>query len=205
MSIALLYNENELLALIAQSDELAFAKVVTHYKDKVFSIAYKLTKSTVIAEEIVHDVFLKIWNKRATLSEIHNFQAYLLIVTRNDVYKVLKKIAQNYKVVLLSDENQLSSILDTSDLLMEKEYKLLLQNAVDRLPNQQKVVYSLLRDQGLKRDEVALKLNIKPETVKFHMVRAMKSIRSFCMLHLGSLIGFSVFLLGCSKLINNYF
>ena len=185
MKNEILHSEKELLELIAKNDEFAFAKLFNHYKDRIFSIALKLTKSNVIAEEIVQDVFLNIWLRRAKLFEIQNFSAYLFIVTRNNVYKVLKGIAKDYKVVLLSDENQLSSSLDTSDILIEKEYKLLLQCAIDRLPNQQKKVYRLIRDKGLKREEVALQLNIQPETVKFHMAQAIKNIRGFCILRIG--------------------
>lgn len=188
--ILYLYNEAELLKLIAKSDEFAFTKLFTHYRDRIYSIAFKLTKSTIIAEEIVQDVFLKIWLKRANLNDIQNFSAYLFIVTRNDAYKVLKDIARNYKkVTLLTDEYQLFTNIDTSDLVMEKEFNLLLQNAIERLPNQQKQVYTLMKTQEFKRNEVAHQLDLKPETVKFHLAQAMKNIRDFCKLHLGIFIG----------------
>lgn len=197
MPTELLHNEKELLELIANSDELAFARLLTYHKDRIFSIAFKLTKSTVIAEEIVHDVFLKIWINRADLYEIQNFSAYLFIVTRNDVYKVLKRIAKNYKVVLLPEEVQIASNFDSSDHLMDREYKFLLQSAVDSLPSQQKLVYGLVREQGLKRDEVAIQLNIQPDTVKYHLSQAIKNIRDFCLLRLGTFIGFLTLFIGC--------
>lgn len=190
----ILHNEKELLELIAKGDEYAFVKLFAHYRDKIYSIAFKLTKSDVIAEEIVQDVFLKIWIKRANLFEIQNFGAYLFIVTRNDVYKVLKGIARNYKNTLLKDNDQSFATFDTTDVIIEKEYILLLQKAIDRLPNQQKQVYYLIKDQGLKRDEVAHQLNIQPETVKFHLAQAMKNIRAYCMLYLGVFTGFTIFL-----------
>lgn len=179
-----IYNEKELIELIAKGDEVAFANLVTNYKNRIYSIAFKLTKSNVIAEEIVQDVFLKIWLKRATLPDIQNFDAYIFIVTRNGVYKVLKEIAQNYKVTLLTDEHQLLTNMDTSDLVAEKEYNLLLQQAVERLPNQQKQVYKLMKNEGFKRNEVANQLDVQPETVKFHLAQAMKNIRAFCLIHL---------------------
>ncbi|MEO8415935.1 MAG: sigma-70 family RNA polymerase sigma factor [Ginsengibacter sp.] len=178
------YNENELIELIAKGDEFAFSTLVTNYKNRIYSIAFKLTKSTVIAEEIVQDVFLKIWLKRDTLPGIQNFGGYIFIITRNDVYKVLKEIAQNYRVTLLTDEHQLLTKLDTSDFVEEKEYNLLLQKAVERLPNQQKQVYKLMKNEGFKRNEVASQLDLQPETVKFHLAQAMKNIRAFCSLHL---------------------
>jgi RNA polymerase sigma factor (sigma-70 family) len=122
LSDYLLYNEKNLIHLIAQGDESAFAKLFEHYRDRIYSIAFKLTNSTVIAEEVVQDVFFKIWLKRVDLNDIQNFSAYLFIVTGNEVYKVLKRIARNYKITLLTDEDQSLANNDTADLVMEKEY-----------------------------------------------------------------------------------
>ncbi len=189
-----LHNETELLRLTAEGDESAFTKLFAHYQDRIYSIAFKLIKSNIVAEEIVQDVFLKIWLKRADLNNIQNFSAYLFVVTRNNAYKVLKGIAQNYKVIMLSDEDQTLAHNDPAELLIEKEYSLLLQNTIDRLPKQQRQVYYLVKDQGFKRDEVAQKLQIQPETVKFHLAQAMKNIRAIFMLHISIFIGFTIFL-----------
>ena len=67
------YNEEELLAFIANGDELAFTRVFDYYRDRIYSIAFKITHSTTVAEEIVQDVFLKIWLRRDHLIEIENF------------------------------------------------------------------------------------------------------------------------------------
>lgn len=192
--MGILQNEKELLELIAEGCETSFAKLLSHYRDRIYSIAFKLTKSNVIAGEIVQDVFLNIWLTRGNLNNIQNFNSYLFVVTRNVAYKALKAIAHDYKRTLLTAVDQSLIANDTADLVIEKEYNLLLQNAIDRLPNQQKKVYTLVKKQGLKRNEVADQLNIQPETVKFHLAQAMKNIRDFCMLHLSIFIGFITFL-----------
>lgn len=189
-----MYNEEEIIALIIQGDETAFGRLFEHYRDKVYSIAYKLTHSTTVAEDVVEDVFLKIWLKRNELAAIQNFDAYLFTITRNDVYKIMKVSAKNYKVSELTDLNQLPAKNDTEDYLMDKEYRSLLQKAIDRLPDQQKQVYQLIKEQDMKREAVANILRIQPETVKFHLAQAMKNIRGFCMLHLKTFIGFIILL-----------
>lgn len=194
MSCLTLHNEIELLRLTASGDESAFGRLFEHYKDRIYTIAFKLTRSNIISEEIVQDVFLKIWQKRADLNAIQNFSAYLFIIARNAAYKILKDIARTHKFVVLSDEDQALLNNDAADLLIEKEYGLILQNAIDRLPSQQKQVYYLVKDQGYKRDEVASQLHIQPETVKFHLAQAMKNIRAFCMMHLSIFFGFMIFL-----------
>lgn len=189
-----IYNEEEIIALIIHGDEAAFAIFFEHYRDKIYSVAYKLTHSTTIAEDVVEDVFLKIWLKRDNLGGIQNFGAYLFTIARNDVYKVLKITAKNYKVSELTELNQLIAKNNTEDYLMDKEYSSLLQKAIDRLPQQQKQVYHLIKVQDMKREAVANILQIQPETVKFHLSQAMKNIRSFCMIHLKTFVGIIILL-----------
>ena len=186
------YNEEELLAFIANGDELAFTRLFDNYRDKIYSIAFKITRSTTISEEIVQDVFLKIWLRRDRLIEIENFNAYLFVVTRNHVYKALKQIAKNYELTAFTEKDQLAGDNDSADLVMEKEYSSLLRKAIDRLPNQQKKVYQYIKEKGLKREEAAGLLHLSPETVKYHLAEAMKNIRNFCMLRLDMFIGFII-------------
>ena len=172
-----------LLKLVSEGDENAFKQLFDIHRNTIYSIAFTFTKSVELSHEVVQDVFLKVWLRRATLNDIQNFSAYLFAVIWNHVYKVLKQIAQNYKTTVHLIDDELLVTNDVADLLLEKEYDLLLQKAVDRLPNQQQKVYKLMKDHGLKRHEVACELNLQPETVKFHLAQAMKNIRSFCMLY----------------------
>ena len=186
------YSEENLLALIAGGDESAFTRLFEVYRDRIYSIAFSITHSTTVAEEVVQDVFLKIWLRRDRLIEIQNFNAYLFVITRHDVYKALKRIAKNYKQIDLSHDAQLPADNDSADLVVEKEYNSLLRKAVDRLPNQQKQVYQFIKEKGFKREEAADLLHISPETVKFHLAQAMKNIRTFCLLYLDMYIGFTI-------------
>jgi RNA polymerase sigma-70 factor (family 1) len=184
-----LCNEKELLDRIAHADEAAFATLFKFYKNKIYSVAYKLTHSTQASEEIVQDIFLKVWQRKADLPQLQNFGTYLFVVTKNHVYKVLKEIAANRKVVMLHNEDETIANYNSNDYVLEKEYNLVLIKAIERLPVQQKQVYTLTKDHGLKREEVATLLRVQPETVKFHLAQAMKNIRSFCLLYINLLAG----------------
>lgn len=186
MPAEILHNEKYLLSLIAQGDGGAFSRVFAFYRDRVYSIAYRFTHSTYMSEEIVQDVFMKIWAKRNDLPVINNFAAYLFIVTRNDVMRALKKIAREGRVLRVEEVRQTQAPYDSADRLMDREFDSLLHVAVEQLPQQQKKVYKYIREQGLKREEVAELLCLHPETVKFHLAQALKKIRSFCLprLHL---------------------
>lgn len=189
MSTDTLHNEKELLNCIAEGDELAFTKLFEYYRNRIYSIAIKLTHSTTLAEEIVQDVFLKLWVKKFDLINIQNFSAYLFIVTRNEVYNVLKQISRNSSACLSDEQYQNVADNNPAKQVITKEFRFLLHKAVDQLSPQQKQVYQLIKDQGLKREEAADILKIRPETVKFHLAQAMKNIRAFCTLYVDLYIG----------------
>jgi RNA polymerase sigma-70 factor (ECF subfamily) len=188
------YNEIEILLLVSEGDEMAFKELFAHYQNKLYSIALRLTRSSTLSEEIVEDVFLKIWMKRKDLSRIQNFSAYLFVITRNRVYKTLKQIAKSYETVLLTEDSKMASNDNIEDYLINKEYSSVLHEAVTRLPRKQKEVYSLIKEHGLKRDEAAYILNLKPETIKSHLAEAMKNIRSYCTLNLDMMLLIPVYL-----------
>lgn len=202
MQLSALHNETELLQMISQGDEKAFATVFDYYRNKIYGVALKLTHSTTVAEEIVEDVFLKIWSRRATLDEIENFSAYLFTIARNETYKILKQIAKNYKIVLLTESNESVAHNNTEDYVINKEFTSLLQKAIERLPQQQKQVYKLMKEEDLKRGEVAELLHLQPETVKFHLAQAMKNIRTYCMLHLNIFIGLTILVSALFEIVN---
>ncbi|HEX3933199.1 MAG TPA: sigma-70 family RNA polymerase sigma factor [Puia sp.] len=191
------YNELELLAALTEGDEAAFAELFEHYKDRIYSIAFRLTHSTVLAEEIVQDIFLTIWLRRTQLKNIQSFKAYLFVITRNEACGALKRIARHSRIG--SADTDLVAHNETDHSILAKEYQSLLQTAVDRLPKQQRQVYRLIKEEQLRREEVAHLLHIQPDTVKYHLAEAMKNIRAFFALYLGVflafVIGFSLLLL----------
>jgi RNA polymerase sigma-70 factor (family 1) len=186
------YNEPELLAALIQGNEAAFVELFEHYKDSIYSIAFRLTHSTVLAEEIVQDIFLTIWLRKTQLRSIQSFKAYLFVITRNEASRALKRIARNYRIGLQGGEADLLAHNETDNSILAREYQSLLQTAVDRLPKQQRQVYRLIKEEQLKREEVAHLLHLRPDTVKYHLAEAMKNIRAFFALYLGIFLAFVI-------------
>lgn len=186
-------NEKELLRKVSQGDESAFTVLFDAYKDKIYTIALRLTNSPSNAEEIVQDVFLKIWLKRDTLTAVEHFRAYLFTATRHHVFNALKRLSLHRQLVGeiargLTDESN-----ETENMLLDKEYQSILREAVEQLPPQQQQVYRLMKEQGLKREQVAELLKISPQTVKQHLAQAMRSIRAFCVARLDIYIALVLF------------
>jgi RNA polymerase sigma-70 factor (family 1) len=184
LSFQALYTEQELLRLVAEGDRNAFTQIYNNYRNKIYSIAFELTESTTVAEEIVQDTFLKIWVKRETLIEVEHFRAYLFTITRNYVFTALKRIARKESIEISAIQDAPLYDNDTEDRVLNNEYTRILQAAIDRLPEQQKQVYNLIKKEGLKREEAAAALHLSPETVKTHLAQAMRSIRTYCLSHL---------------------
>jgi RNA polymerase sigma-70 factor (ECF subfamily) len=150
-------SETELLRMITKGDEAAFAALFNNYRNKIYSIAYELTESTTIAEEIVQDTFLKIWLRRETLEDINHFKAYLYTIARrkNMELKIVQQAPSFYS--------------DTENRVIQKEYDEILKKAVNSLPPKQKQVYLLMKEKGLKRHEVAAELQLNEPIKGYHL------------------------------------
>ncbi|SFE60102.1 RNA polymerase sigma-70 factor, ECF subfamily [Chitinophaga sp. CF118] len=172
-----LLNETVLLARIAGGDECAFREVFDYYQRYVFTFAQKITRSGSDAEEIVQDIFLKVWFNRNQLPAIENFGAYLNRLVRNHAFNLLRHEAIVSKVKTEMGLNSSDNDLGTQQALDYKETRELLDDVVSRLPEQQRRVYTLCHHEGLKYDEVAAQLNISPDTVHYHMKLALATIR----------------------------
>ena len=173
----------EWFKLIAGGDETAFRNLFDTYWEHLYSVALMLTKSEALAEDIVQEIFLKIWNKREELPEVEKPDSYLFIIARNHIYNVLKQQQR--------EEQYNKHIFDwfegakenpESELLF-KESAELLNKAVANLSTQQRAVYKLAREQGLSYNEVAAQLNISTNTVKNHLAIALKYIREYLRHH----------------------
>jgi RNA polymerase sigma-70 factor (ECF subfamily) len=146
----------------------------------VFDLAYKLTSSRGRAKEVVQDVFLKVWNRRAELRSIENFGAYLNRMARNQSIDALRVIAREaLRLVELREEELEKSDWTTVEALDYKDTGRVVSMALAGLSPQQRRVYRLCHEQGMKYEEAALELGLSPGTVHSHMKQALKHIRFY--------------------------
>ena len=169
--------ERELLLCVSRGDEGAFTQLFNAYHQRLGLYVYRLTESRPLTQEIVQDVFVRVWLRREALSSVSSFNAYLFTAARNQALNALKQVARQR-----SGQAQLEATLgvlasEPSDSDPVEEYRLLLDKAVEKLPGQQQKVYLLHRRQGLSHAEIALQLNLSVETVKKHMSLALRAIR----------------------------
>lgn len=193
------YNDRELFLRIAQDDEQAYKAVFdTNYLNLV-RYASKILHSDLWAEEIVQDVFLKLWTVRATLPKVENPGGFLNRMVFNRIRDHLKHQKHEYKLqhylYQLDKDHVSNSTQDTFDYRIGEQ---LFAEAVAQLPKQRATIFKMRHEQGMSWDEIATELNISKYTVRNLLNLAMQNIRAYLLEHgdiSGILYGLILFLL----------
>jgi RNA polymerase sigma-70 factor (ECF subfamily) len=162
---------------LAGGEEWAFKTIYGHYRNKIFTLAFKLTRSESAALDVVQEVFIKVWMNREQLATVMNFNSYLNTVTRNHLSNAFRRLAieKTYLSQLISDEPFSLSQLQI-DPALRAEIRTLYKQALQKLSPQQRRVYLLGKQEGLKYQEIASQLHISRDTVKEYMSQAKKTI-----------------------------
>lgn len=185
--------EKELLLFkaISKGEELAFKQLFDIYKDKLFGLAISLTKSTTLAEELLQEVFISLWISRHLLANVQDPPAYIYQSTYRKLRQLVKK-EQHQQLIMLAVKEQSGLPEQANDpeiQLLLSETKRILADAVNQLSEQKRKVYQLAKVDGLSYKEISAKLNISPNTVRNHLVDALRLIREhFTQVGLGSLL-----------------
>jgi len=171
------YNEKDLLVQVSEGNELAFRQLFNTYRGRLYSYIVKITESKETAEDTVHDVFLKIWINKESLPEILNLNAYLYRMAHNHAYNGFRRMAKETLVMAELERQSGYETNDPNDKLVRKEVRQFIQDAVNKLTPQQKEVFRMSREEGLKQEEIAQRLNISIFTVKKHLTNALNYLR----------------------------
>ncbi|MCZ4223360.1 RNA polymerase sigma-70 factor [Pedobacter rhodius] len=166
-----------LLARMANDDHSSLKKLYMFFNTVLLKFAYSFVKSNEVAEEIVDDVFIRIWLNRAHATEIVNFKSYLYASVKN---RSLNHLSSSYLSDIIQIEEINIEIKDNAptgeEHLYAEDTLNIIEQAVNALPIQCSNVYQLVKNEGMKYKDVALHLNISVKTVEYHMGNALKSI-----------------------------
>lgn len=157
-------------------DQLAYKALFAHFYKSLQQFAASFVRSHEVADEVVSDVFIKVWKKRAGLNRILNLKLYLFISTRNGALNYLR----SQKKVFLQPEQyfvQLQSIyFNPEKLMLTAEMMNRVQKAINDLPPRCQLIFKLVKEDGLKYREVADLLHVSLKTVENQMAIAIKKI-----------------------------
>lgn len=163
---------------LANSDEQTFRVIFDHYKGPFHATAFKMTRSAGIAEEIIQEVFVTLWMKRKLVADADNPEGYLFTILHNSIYSHFRKLAQERRLESKLEQQREYSYNNIETILIEKEDRTILENVINQLPPQQRLIYKLAKQEGISREEIATQLNISPNTVRNHLSAAVEHLRT---------------------------
>lgn len=168
------YTDEQLTALLKEGDHAAYTEIYRRYWKKLLLIAWNHSKDELASKDIVHDVFISLW-ERYTEVEINNLPAFLATSVKFTVYKYYQKeqrrndlALQNYEYeTTVNDEDKL-------DAIFLQEY---VNGIVEKMPEKCRLVFGYSRNLGMKNSEIATKIQITEKGVEANLTRALRIIR----------------------------
>jgi RNA polymerase sigma-70 factor (family 1) len=174
------YSDGELLELLRTGDQFAFTGLYDRYYQKIYRHIFTLVQLPELTEDIVHEVFMKLWEIRGELDIKVKFHSFIYRMAHNKAIDLTRRISFDRKMrsyLLDRYQSVFQEIERSSDELGRMDA--LVEMALDTLPPQRRKVYELIRQQGLSYKEVAEKLGVTTSTVRDHLVKASVELRKF--------------------------
>jgi RNA polymerase sigma-70 factor (ECF subfamily) len=168
-----------LLQHVANGDKLAFRQLFDLYKLRLFSFVLQMTHSKVDAEEIVQDVFAKLWEIRTDLVQVDYPGKYIYTIARNKTLNHLAKLARDRQLLQQVWLNVSQADNSTEAILQAQESQRLIGEAINRLSLQRQTIFRLSREQGLTHEEIATHLGLSKSRVKNILVEILKHIKDY--------------------------
>ncbi len=164
--------------LISKGDEKELCELIDSFSHDLLLFAMGFTKNKEVSEEIVSDVFIKIWENHKTINNINNIKSFLYTCVKNSCISYIRKSGKNKFVTI--DELEDFLIPETQSIeneIIDSEIIKNIYKAVEQLPAKCKIVFTLAKFNGLKYKEIAEIMGISEKTVNNHLVNALKKIR----------------------------
>jgi RNA polymerase sigma-70 factor (ECF subfamily) len=169
--------EKELLGKMRNGDKLAFEIIYHRYKGLLYVHVAKHLKDQEEAQDIIHDIFLNLWQNRGVLRIVGNLTAYLYQSVRNRVinHQLKSQRANDYVNSFMGFLAH--SRVDTDHLVREKMLRERIETEIAALPEKMRIVFEMSRKEGLSHKEIAERLKLSEQSVRSHVKGALKILR----------------------------
>lgn len=177
MNFNQLYTEQQLITSLRSGSQFAFERLFENYSQKLYRFSYSYLKSEAESEEIVQEVFLKLWETRDKLRTETSFQSYLFTIAFNNIRKHFNKKNRNerYRLEIIdfcSNENPSLEINTDFEMLVVK-----LEFLIDKMPNRRKDIFLKRKKEGKSIRDIAAELDISPKTVENQITEGMNYLK----------------------------
>ena len=172
-------SDESLLILLKNGDTLAFYNIYERYCKKLYHFVLKSIKQETDAEEIVQDVFVKIWEMRDKIETNTSFESFLFRIAYNETMDLFRKrISEKKYVEYIKSIQQSEATTNTTDELRYNELSREIDSLLEELTPRQREVFCLSRSEGFSNKEISKKLDISENTVKKHLLNARSYLKS---------------------------
>jgi RNA polymerase sigma-70 factor (ECF subfamily) len=161
-----------------------FKILFTRFNKPIHDYVRAITGSHELAEEITQEIFIRLWRKRDSYNEIENMDHYIFRIARNECMRYFKKAAVETHMLRELQKRMTAESNNVTEYINYKESEGLLDKAIASLSPQRQKVYLLSRRQGLRIEEIAAEMQISYNTVRNHLVEALRQIRQYYIEHL---------------------
>lgn len=157
--------------------EAVFGEIYRKHEKALYRWVLRVTRSEQQSQDIVQEVFIKLWEHRGEINEIRNMEDWLYRVTENKMMDFLRKAAADSRLREALWIKTKTFTRETEEFLQAKECHSIIQGAVSQLPRQRKLIFRLNREKGLNHQEIAEALSISRHTVKNQLASALRAIQ----------------------------
>lgn len=173
--------ENEklrrLIQLMEKNDGRAFEEFFNLLYPRFYRYAFLYVKSDILCEELVSDVFLKLWNIRHNLNDIQQLEFYLFRAVKNQALTYLKRNTNQPVEITEYIQSSLVDYREPENLLIANELAAKVEEGISSLPEKCQIIFRMVRQDGLSYKQVAALLEISPKTVENQINTALKKLR----------------------------
>ncbi|WP_176719400.1 RNA polymerase sigma factor [Rhodohalobacter halophilus] len=162
-----------------RGDESAFEELYLNYRARAFGLVHRYLKDSDLTEDVIQDVFVKIWNYRSEIDSEKSFEALLFTFLKNHTLNVIKmnkrRVLRNFEYLSLNKRRKVLPDEKVYQFQLEE----IIEEALKKLPKNKRVIFELKRFEGLSNREIAEKLDISIHTVKSQFYRANKILQEY--------------------------
>lgn len=175
--------DTELAILLTLNDKAAFSELYVRYKDKLYYFCLHLLKSKEEANDIVQEIFIRIWESRNFINPDLSFSSFLYTMARNRILNYFRDIDIDEKVKEILATQKVTEEEAIDSKIIYTEYQVILQNAISQLPPQRRKIFNMSRIESMSHKEIAAELGISVNTVQEHISEALKFIKAYFSKH----------------------
>ncbi|PPL02883.1 RNA polymerase sigma-70 factor, ECF subfamily [Parapedobacter indicus] len=170
--------ESKILTRLRCGDEKAFAEVYHTYQNRIGHRLLRLLKSEILAEEVMQDIFLKVWENRTSIDPEQPFKSYLYRIAENRVIDLFRRAKKEQSILeeIIAGNTELYTHIE--EALFKKEYASLLDRLIVQMPAQRKKIFIACKLEGKSYQEAADEFGIATTTVNDHLQKAMHYLKS---------------------------